>query len=99
MLNSRQRAFLRKMANTMDMIVHIGKDGISENLKKHADVALTARVLVKMRVLENSALSTREACDGMAAFTKSESVQVIGSRFVLYRENRKLGEKRIKIPD
>ena len=60
-LTSKQRAQLRGLANSLDVIVHIGKDGISENLVKQADEALEARELIKCRVLENSLYTAREA--------------------------------------
>ena len=96
MINSKQRAYLRSMANHIDTIVHVGKDGISENLVKQLDEALIARELVKCRTLENCALSTREACDALCSETGSEPVQVIGSRFTVYRENKK--DKVIMLP-
>ena len=69
------------------MIVHIGKDGIGDNLVKQANDALEARELIKCRVLENSMLTAREACDRLAATCRAEPVQVIGSKFVLYKRN------------
>ena len=71
-LTSKQRAQLRSMANSLDTIVHIGKDGIGENLVKQANEALEARELIKGRVLENSMLTAREACQELAELTRSE---------------------------
>ncbi len=88
MLTSKQRAKLRGCANKMDTILQIGKDGINENLIKQTDDALTARELIKMRVLENSPLTAREAAFELAEATGSESVQIIGTRFVLFRRNK-----------
>lgn len=88
MLNSRQRAKLRSMANGFDTILHIGKGGISEEIIKQADDALVARELIKCRVLETSPFSSRQAADLLAEDTKSDVVQVIGSKFILYRENK-----------
>ena len=97
-LTSKQRAQLRAIANGIDTIVHIGKDGINENLIKQADDALKAREIIKCRVLENSMLSAREACDELSHATHSEQVQVIGTKFVLYRESHsKPKEKRIEL--
>ena len=84
-LTSKQRAQLRGIANGIDTIVHIGKDGITENLVKQADDALEAREIIKCRVQENSMLTAREACEELSRLTRSEPVQVIGTRFVLYR--------------
>ena len=87
MLNSRQRAQLRGMANSMDTIFQVGKGGINEQLIKQVGEALEARELIKLRVLETSPLSSREAADQIASATSSDVVQVIGSRFVLYKES------------
>ena len=84
-LTSKQRAQLRALANGLDTIVQIGKDGIGDAQVKQADEALTARELIKCRVLESAMLTAREACEELARRTRSEPVQVIGSRFVLYR--------------
>lgn len=93
MLNSKQRAQLRGMANGYDTILHIGKGGIGGEIIKQADDALTARELIKARVLETSPLTSREAADMLAQKTGADVVQVIGSKFILYRENEK--EKKI----
>lgn len=88
MLNSRQRAQLRGLANSLDTIFQVGKGGVTENTVKQVDDALEARELVKLRVLETSPVSAREAADEIAEKTHSDVVQVIGTRFVLYRESR-----------
>ena len=95
-LTSKQRAQLRGLANTIDTIIHIGKDGIGENLVKQTDDALEARELIKGRVLESAMLTPREACQTLARLTRSEPVQVIGTKFVLYRESHSK-EKKAKI--
>lgn len=89
MLTSKQRAQLRGLAASQDTILHVGKGGITENIVKQANDALTARELIKGRVLEASMLTAREACDSLSASTDAEQVQVIGSKFVLYRKNPK----------
>ena len=97
-LTSKQRAQLRSLASTLDTIIHIGKDGISDNLVKQADDALEARELIKGKVLENSMLTAREVAEELKTRTRSEVVQVIGSKFVLYRETHsKPKEKRIAL--
>lgn len=95
-LTSKQRAQLRGMANSLDPIVHIGKDGLTDNLVKQADEALEARELIKCKVLENAMLTAREACGELSVRTRSEAVQVIGSRFVLFRQSHSK-EKKDKI--
>ena len=92
-LNGKQRAQLRALANTLEPVVHIGKDGIGDNLVKQANDALEARELIKCRVLENCELTAREACDELSRLTRSEQVQVIGTKFVLYRETHRKDKK------
>ena len=96
MLTSKQRAFLKSLANSADTILMLGKGGIGKDVIRQADDALTARELIKGRVLENAPLSAHEAADGIAGQTRSEVVQVIGSKFILYRKNEK--EPKIKLP-
>lgn len=92
-LTSKQRAQLRGLASQMDTILIVGKDGIGENLVKQADDALEARELIKGRVLENSMLTPREAAEQLAPLTRSEVVQVIGTKFVLYRQSHNKDKK------
>lgn len=92
-LTSKQRAQLRGLANGLDTIVQIGKDGLGENLIQQVNEALEARELIKCRVLENSMLTALEACQDLAKLTRSEPVQVIGTKFVLYRESHKKDKK------
>lgn len=92
-LTSKQRAQLRGLANGIDTILHVGKEGIGDNLAKQADDALEARELIKGRVLENSLLSAREAAEELAQRTRSQVVQVIGTKFVLYRPTHKKDKK------
>ena len=96
-LTSKQRAQLRGLASTMDTILHVGKDGISDNLVKQADDALEARELIKGRVLENSMYTPREAAEEPSAATRSEVVQVIGSKFVLYRYQHNKEKRKIQL--
>ena len=95
-LTSKQRAQLRGMAATMDTILHVGKDGISDNLIKQADDALEARELIKGRVLENSMYTAREAAEELSVATRSEVVQVIDSKFVLFRYQHKKDKRKIE---
>ncbi|MCI9120115.1 MAG: ribosome assembly RNA-binding protein YhbY [Oscillibacter sp.] len=98
-LTSKQRAQLRGLANGMDTILIVGKDGIGPNLIQQADGALEARELIKGRVLDNNLeYDARQAAEALAKATRSEVVQVIGSKFVLYRETHsKPKEKRITL--
>ena len=97
-LTSKQRAQLRGLANSLDPIVHIGKDGINDNLVKQAEDALEAREIIKCRVQDNSMLTSREAAEDLSQRTRSEVVQVIGTKFVLYRTSfSKPKDKRIQL--
>lgn len=87
MLNSKQRAKLRGMASKMEAVVILGKGGITENIIKSTDDALTARELIKGSALETCSEGAREAAEELAKSTGADVVQVIGSRFVLYRAN------------
>ncbi|MBQ8952701.1 MAG: YhbY family RNA-binding protein [Clostridia bacterium] len=88
-MTTKQRAALRSMANTMDPILHIGKEGITDTLAKQAWDALEARELIKATVLQNAPLTAREACDELCERVHADPVQVIGSKFVIYRKARK----------
>ena len=88
-ITSKQRAQLRGLAMGLDTIIQVGKGGINDALVASVNDALRARELVKGRVLENSMLTAHEACDELAAQCKAEQVQVIGTKFVLYKRNDK----------
>lgn len=88
-MTTKQRAILRGMASVYEPILHIGKDGISENTVKQCSDALEARELIKVAVLNNSPYTAREACGKLCEKTHAEPVQVIGNRFVIYRQARK----------
>jgi RNA-binding protein len=96
MLNGKKRAFLRKMANELDPVFQVGKGGISDEMCLQIGNCLEARELIKLRVLENSGYTTREAAEEIAANVGAEVIAVIGSRFVLYRESKT--KKVIELP-
>ncbi len=89
MITTKQRAELRAMANSIDTIFQIGKGGIGDALIKQVEDALRARELIKMRVLDNSLFSAKEAAQEISEKTDSDVVQVIGTKFVLYKKNEK----------
>ena len=91
MLNSRQRAQLRALANGIETIVYVGKEDVTDNVITQMRDALKARELVKGAVQRGSMLTAREACEKLAEACGADPVQVIGSRFVLYKHN---GQKR-----
>ena len=86
-MTGKQRAKLRAMANGLDTILYIGKDGITDATRKEAYDALEARELIKCAVQQNSDLSAKEACTELCELTNAEPVLVIGRRFVIYRES------------
>ena len=96
MITSKQRAYLRSLANSIDTIVMVGKGGMSDQIITQAADALKARELIKGKVLESCELSVREAAELIAEGTRSEVVQVIGTKFVLYKRNDK--EPKIELP-
>ena len=98
MLTSRQRAYLRSMANGLDTILQVGKDGISDNTIEQVKGALETRELIKCRVLETSPLTSREAAEALALAARGEVVQVIGTRFVLFRIQQDKKKRKIELP-
>ncbi len=95
-MTSKQRAYLRGLANKLEPIVHAGKGGISDAMIKQADDALTARELIKGKVLESAPATAREIAEAIAAAVNAEVVQVVGRTFVLFRQKEK--ESQIKLP-
>lgn len=89
MLNSKQRAYLRGLAVHIDTIFQIGKGGVNDNMTEQISNALEARELIKLRVLDNSGYTAREAAEEIASIVEAEVVQTVGTRFVLYRESKK----------
>lgn len=88
-MTSKQRAYLRSLATSMQPIFQVGKGEISENMTEQISNALEARELMKVKVLENSLYTAREAAEIIAEETGAEVVTVIGNKFVLYRESEK----------
>ena len=95
-MTSKQRAYLRSLAHSVDTIFQVGKGGVNENMIKQVSDALEARELIKLRVLDNSDYTPRLAAEELAEETGSEVVQVIGTKFVLYRESK--DKKTIVLP-
>ena len=97
-MTTNQRAKLRAMCNMLEPVLHIGKDGITDNLVKQCWDALEARELIKVTVQRNAPYnSTREACDELCERVHAEPVQTIGSRFSIYRQARE--DSRIRLED
>jgi RNA-binding protein len=89
LLTSKQRAKLKSIAATTETILQVGKGGVGDQLVKQVDDALTARELVKLHALETAPEEPGTLAQALADATRSEVVQVIGRRMVLYRRNAK----------
>ena len=96
MITGKQRAYLRGLANNMDPIFQLGKNGIEETFLKQIEEALEARELIKIKVLENSGLDTREASNEICEKIGCEGIQAIGSKMVLYKKSSK--KPKIELP-
>lgn len=87
MLTSKQRAYLRSLATSIDTIIMVGKGGLSEQLYKSTDDAIRSRELIKGKVLEACDVPVKEVATSIAEEINAEVVQTIGTKFVLYRRN------------
>ena len=94
MLTSKERAELRSQATTLDTTLMVGKGGVTESVIAEADNQLTARELVKGKVLEGAMMTPREVCDEICEATGAQGVAVIGTKFVIYRFSEKLQAER-----
>ena len=97
MLTSKQRSEFRAQANDLETTLMVGKEGVTENVIAEADRLLTARELVKGKVLENAMLTPREVCDELCAATGAEGIGVIGTKFIIYRLSEKLQAQRNQV--
>ncbi|MBQ8850159.1 MAG: ribosome assembly RNA-binding protein YhbY [Clostridia bacterium] len=95
MITSKQRAYLRGLANGIPAIMQIGKGGIGENLIKTVSDALEARELIKLTVLENSMETPKDMANELAEATSADVVGVVGRKIILYRES--VNNKRIEL--
>ena len=94
MLTSKQRAEFRAQANSIDTTLMVGKEGVTEAVAAEADRLLTARELVKGKVLEGALMSPREVSDEICEATGADGVAVVGNKFVIYRFSEKCQEER-----
>lgn len=95
MLTGKQRSYLKALANGIDPIMQIGKNGITENVLKQIDDALESRELIKIKVLDNSFIKAKSAAEEIVAAVGAEYVQSIGNKFIIYRQSE---NKLIEIP-
>lgn len=96
MISSKQRSFLRGLAQTTDPTVYIGKQGLTENIVKEIETGLTCRELVKVKIQEGCTLEPKETANLIADRLGAEFVQAIGRKFTLYRESK--DNKQIELP-
>ena len=94
-MTSKQRAYLRGLANTADTILIIGKDGVTDNVPNQADDAVEAREIIKLKCLETAMMTPREAAEEIASAINAEVVQATGSKAVIYRPAK---EPKIVLP-
>ncbi len=87
-VSSRQRAYLRSMCNTLETILLVGKDGVTDNVVMQADTALEAREIIKCAVQREAPVTAREACELICEKTDAVPVQCIGNRFCMYRPKK-----------
>lgn len=96
MLTGKQRSHLKKIANRLDPVFQLGKNGITDSFINQIDEALEAREIIKINVLNNSMLDAKECANEIAEKTNAEFVQSIGNKFVIYRESEE--NKNIDLP-
>lgn len=94
MMTSKQRAELRSQANVLDTTLMVGKEGLSDAVIAEAEKLLDAKELVKGKVLESAMLSPREVSDALCEATGADGIQIVGTKFVIYRKSEKLEAER-----
>lgn len=99
MLKGKQRSMLRALANPLKAILQIGKVGVSESVVEQIDKMLNDHELIKINVLNNSMLDSKETANEICELLKAEYISAVGNKFVIYRESRtKDKEDRIQLP-
>ncbi len=98
MITSKQRAYLRSLANGLQPIFQIGKGGITDVLIEQLANALEARELIKVHILETAFLDVKPACNEIAQRLGAEPIQAIGSKFVLYKQAEDKKNRKIELP-
>ncbi len=98
MITSKQRAYLRGLANRERAIFQIGKDGLNDEIIKELDIVLEKRELIKVTVLETSFMSVRGACEAICEEIGAEPVQCIGNKVVVYRRAKDKNNRKIELP-
>lgn len=96
MLTGKQRSYLKGLAQLIEPSVYIGKNGLTDNVKKEIEVNFEARELVKVKIQEGCELVPKEVANMLAEEMEAEFVQAIGRKFTLYRESKE--NKQIELP-
>lgn len=96
MLTSKMRAELRGQANELETTLMVGKEGVTAAVIEEANTQLTARELVKGKVLETALMTAREASDAICQATGADGVQTVGSKFVIYRKSEQKAKQAAK---
>ena len=96
MLTGKQRSYLKSLANNLDPLFQLGKNGLSENFIKEVDIALENRELIKINILNNSMMDTQDVSRELVETLDAEFVQNIGNKVIIYRESQE--NKEIKLP-
>ena len=97
-MTSKQRAYLRSLAMTMDPIFQVGKASLTPELIDAIREAIDARELIKISVLKNCADDPRAIAEIIAERTRSEVVQVVGKKITLYKEAKNEKKRKIELP-
>lgn len=87
-MTSKQRAYLKKLASSLTPVVHIGKSGVTPEVVQSTIEAIDARELIKLNVQDNCMESVKDVANTVAERSRSELVQTIGRKFVLYKPNK-----------
>ena len=95
MISTKERAFLRGLAQKLDPVVQIGKGGITDNVLTSIDLVLDKRELIKIRLLPNSLLDTKTAMEQICGGLGADPVQQIGSIVVVYKKSKRKDAKHI----
>ncbi|MBC8590811.1 ribosome assembly RNA-binding protein YhbY [Wansuia hejianensis] len=96
MITGKQRSYLKALANNLEPVLQVGKNGLTESFIKQVEDDLEANELIKVKVLKNSFLDAKEIAGDLAQEVEAEFVQSIGNKFVLYRESK--DNKKIELP-
>lgn len=96
-ITTKQRAMLRGLANALDPVMQIGKEGLSKNSFDAIDALLQARELIKIKVLKNCPLLPKQVCETVCQELSAQPVQVIGTMVVIYKFSTKKDFKHIEL--